>query len=192
MTSSSLLCQQQAPHTPVRDRVTQTVQSIWHWCPQSLRHGYVQKLSHHMEVMVPPCSLQSTETRDWSKTKTPTSIKYGKSDTDVMSKLWARKPAHTTNRQQETTLVEQGNSGSVDWQADNGESVAKRKKQATPRPDCLSPHGRKDRSIQESGRWSKSGKASVTCSTETQHWLTSDNSTNRWRAALRTPKPPTS
>ena len=37
-----------------------------------------------------------------------------------------------------------------------------------------------------------SGKASVTLSTETQHSLTSGNSTDRWRAALRTPTPPTS
>ena len=37
-----------------------------------------------------------------------------------------------------------------------------------------------------------SGKASVTLSTETQHSLTSGNSTDRRRAALRTPTPPTS
>ena len=40
--------------TPVRDRVTQTVQSIWHWCLQSLYHGRVQKLSHHMGVITSP------------------------------------------------------------------------------------------------------------------------------------------
>ena len=34
------------------------------------------------------------------------------------------------------------------------------------------------------------GKASVTLSTETQHSLTSGNSTDRWRAALRTPTSP--
>ena len=36
------------------DRVTQTVQSIWHRCPQSLYHGRVQKLSHHMGVITSP------------------------------------------------------------------------------------------------------------------------------------------
>ena len=48
------LYQRQAPHTPVRERVTQTVQSIWHWCPQILYHGRVQKLSHHTGVITSP------------------------------------------------------------------------------------------------------------------------------------------
>ena len=46
-------------------------------------------------------------------------------------------------------------SGNVDWQADNGAIVAKRKAKLHPGLTIKSPHGRKNRSLQESGQWSR-------------------------------------
>ena len=70
-----------------------------------------------------------------------------------MPKLRACNPAHiyklVTQSRQPTTLVEQVKPGSMDWQADNGEVVAK------TTPDYQSAHGGKDRSVQESGLWSE-------------------------------------
>ena len=50
------LCQQQAPHIPVCDRVTQTVQSTWPGCLKGWHHGRIQKPSHHTGVTTSPLS----------------------------------------------------------------------------------------------------------------------------------------
>ena len=81
-----------SPTHPVHDRVTQTVQSIWHWCPQSLHHGRVQKLASHGSDHLPVVfSLQTPGVGPRRKLQYPS--QYGKSEMDVMSKLRARKPA---------------------------------------------------------------------------------------------------
>ena len=37
-----------------RYRVTQTVQSIWYWCPQSLHYGHMQTSLYHTAVISSP------------------------------------------------------------------------------------------------------------------------------------------
>ena len=96
MTSSSLLCQQQAPHTLVRNRVTQTVQSIWHWRPQSLYHGRAQKPWRHTGVITSPVvfSLQKPGIEHRRKLHIRSS----------MVSLRAHKPAQTTNQRQKAAI----------------------------------------------------------------------------------------
>ena len=112
--------------------------------------------------------------------KLPGSFKYGKLDSGGMSKMRACLPTQNsivaTDSCHQTTLVEQGYPGSLDWQTGNGETTVERGKVSTPRFNRNSTtDGGKARSVQESGLrgdWRGSRKA-VTLSTETltYFWL---------------------
>ena len=78
--------------------------------------------SDHLPVVF---RLQKPGTEPRRKPQYP--FKYGKSDTGGMSKLRARKPTHTATPRQKAVIQ-------PPWW-NNGETVGKRKEQATPIPD---------------------------------------------------------
>ena len=119
----------------------------WTLAETNASHG-----SDHLPVVFSP---QKPGIEQRRKLQYP--FKNGKSDMGVMSKLRARKPAHTTNPRQKAVIQppwwnKETQAAWIDkwtmvklWQ-----KKGEKKKHATPRPDYESAQGGKDRIVQES------------------------------------------
>ena len=142
----------------VRNRVTQKYNRSGTGVPQLTSWTRAETLaSHGSDFLSVVICLQKPGIEPRRRPQYP--FKYDKSDMGVMSKLRACKPAHTTNPRQKAVIqppwLNRETQSAWTNKQGNGDIVANRKKQATPRPDYCSSHGRKDRSVQESGWWSK-------------------------------------
>ena len=113
-------------------------------------------------------------------------FKYGKSDTGVMSKLQARKPAHTANLRQ-TALIHppcRNKKPQAVWSNKQAEMKLWQKERSKLHPDLTIKYLCRWRKRQKcSSEWPVkqkpvSGKASMTLSKEIQHSLTSGISSN--------------
>ena len=150
---------------------------------------------HGSDHLLAVFSLQKPGIEQRRKLQYP--FQYGKSDMGVISKLRAHKPAHTTNPQKKAAIQPPwwNKETQAAW-TDKRTMVKLWQKERSKTQTWLLKRSWKKRQ-KCSREWpvkqkTGSGKASVTLSTETQHSLTSGNSTDRWRAALRTPTPLTS
>ena len=195
VTSSSLLCQQQTPHTPVRDGVTQIAQLIWHWVsaklvPWTRAETLASHGSNHLPVVFSP---QKPETEPRRKPQYP--FQYGKSDMGVMSKLRAHQPAHITNPRQKAAIQPPWWNKETQAAWTDKRTMVKmwQKERSKPHPDLTI----KARMEEKTELFKRVASEAIdmqwksSCDT-LNRGTPSGISADRWRAALRTPTPPTS